>query len=494
MQQCPINIIGNCDMANNLYSYNDFFPTPKKSLPHWVIKSFNEFNENINKKDFPCLLGIIAHRKQLTKVGFIENNEPNIGLKMSKIVREYLDILRSLENKEQKGLLPLIIFLELSDEKSLEDTHYSAWNALTKAHEYDPSEWIKDIPKDSSSPNFAYCFDNEIWFVNVSSPFHDKRKSRNLGSSIVLAMQTLSGSNCFYKDFDDKLTWQKKIRERTKKYDDGMEVYEGLGSLFNHGKPRPLPESYFLPDNNDVFFDKFWEKDIYKHTHILFDFDGTIADSSECAIISTQRAFSEMKLPVPTAEQIVHLMGIPIEQSFKEMGASQLILSDFEKLLSIFRNIYRVESENHIKGFPNMTESLIELKNQGKKIAIVTSKKTDVAIRNINQLGIEKYIDFVVGADQVTKPKPNPECILVALDFFGISKHSLQKVIMIGDTTFDIIAGKSANVDTCAVTWGSHNQKTLKECNPNYITEDFHSLLTILSKKLIECPFKELGK
>lgn len=474
-----------------LYSYDDFIPSPSISLPNWVVQSFTELDDNLNKKDFPCLLGIIAHRKQLTKVGFIEKGESYIGLKMSKIMQEYLNILRSLDDKEHKGLLPLIVFMELKDELSLEDTHHSAWDLLTKTHQYDPSEWIKEIPKNSASPNFAYCFDGEIWFVNVSSPFHNERKSRNLGSSIVLAMQTLSGSNCFYKDFDDKLTWQKKIRERTKKYDNGMEVYEGLGSLFNHGKPRPFPESYFLPDNNDVVFDKFWENDVYQYTHILFDFDGTIADSSECAIISTQKAFSEIGLAIPTSEHIVHLMGIPIELSFKELGASHLSQNEFEKLLSIFRSIYRSESEQHIKGFPYMKECLSALKQQGKKIAIVTSKKTDAAIRNVQQLGISDYVDFLVGADQVIQPKPNPECVKVALDFFGIKQDNYKRVIMIGDTTFDIQAGQSANVKTCAVTWGSHSKELLAECNPDYITDDFYNLLDIVSKKIIKCPFKD---
>ena len=73
----------------------------------------------------------------------------------------------------------------------------------------------------------------------------------------------------------------------------------------------------------------------------LFDFDGTLGDAEECSVVATQCAFKEVNLPIPTKEQIKKAMGIPIEKSFKLMGAGGLTANQFESLLHIFREHYK---------------------------------------------------------------------------------------------------------------------------------------------------------
>lgn len=216
------------------------------------------------------------------------------------------------------------------------------------------------------------------------------------------------------------------------------------------------------------------------YSYILFDLDGTLIDSSECAIVATQKAFSELNLNIPLSKQIIHFMGTPIEISFKEMGANHLNEKDFNHLLSIFRNYYQTESYHHIKPFPEMENCLLHLKNNGKKIAIVTSKKTDVALSNLKQLGIEHYIDFIIGSDKVNQPKPHPESIITTLNHFNVVPNQFDTVIMIGDTTFDIDMGKTLQIDTCAVTWGAHSVNDLSISKPKYIVNNFTELLNIL--------------
>lgn len=216
------------------------------------------------------------------------------------------------------------------------------------------------------------------------------------------------------------------------------------------------------------------------YLYVLFDFDGTLADSSQCAVIATQVAFEQMNLPVPSVEQITQAMGVPIEVSFRQMGAACFDECRFNELLAVFREIYRNQSAHHIKGFAGMNDALQTLKNQGKKIAIVTSKKSDVAIKNIKQLGVMAYIDVVVGSDKVVKPKPDPECVLTALELLGVPPSEYTHAIMIGDATFDIDAGKSAGVASCAVTWGSHSIEQLTAKQPDYLVNDFEALLGVL--------------
>lgn len=215
------------------------------------------------------------------------------------------------------------------------------------------------------------------------------------------------------------------------------------------------------------------------YKYCLFDFDGTLADSSECSVIATRGAFESFGLSAPSAEQIVHFMGIPIEISFREMGAAHFSEEQFSELLSRFREIYREAGDTHITAFPGAVEFLQQLKAAGKKTAIITSKKTDVARRNAQSIGLAEYIDLFIGSDSVEHYKPHPQGIEVALQSFGAESPGKDNAIMIGDATTDIMMGKSAGVSTCAVTWGAHSREQLLASQADYLVDDFPAMLGI---------------
>lgn len=216
------------------------------------------------------------------------------------------------------------------------------------------------------------------------------------------------------------------------------------------------------------------------YQYFLFDFDGTLADSSECSVIATRGAFESLGLNAPSPEQIIHFMGIPIETSFIEMGAAHLSTEKFLELLVRFRAIYKEVGDAHISAFPGASVLLQRIKSAGKKTAIITSKKTDVAQRNAQSIGIADYIDLFIGSDYVQFYKPHPQSIEIALVKFGEKSPGKHNVVMIGDATTDIMMGKSANVATCAVTWGAHSREQLISSNPDYIVNDFDSMLRML--------------
>jgi phosphoglycolate phosphatase len=216
------------------------------------------------------------------------------------------------------------------------------------------------------------------------------------------------------------------------------------------------------------------------YEYFLFDFDGTLADSSECSVIATRGAFEALGLEAPSPELIVHFMGIPIETSFREMGAAHLSEEQFLELLKRFREIYKEAGDHHISAFPGGVEFLRHLKATGKKTAIITSKKTDVAQRNAQSIGIVDFIDVFVGSDSVQHYKPHPQGIEIALVKFEEKYSGKNNVIMIGDATTDIMMGRSAGVSTCAVTWGAHSREALVTSNPDYLVDDFASMRNVL--------------
>ena len=210
--------------------------------------------------------------------------------------------------------------------------------------------------------------------------------------------------------------------------------------------------------------------------NIIFDFDGTLADSKACSILATQAAFKACHLAVPDEAVISHYMGIPIEQSFKEMANIDLTDQAFNELLTTFRSYYKQFENDTLKLFPGMKEVLEQLHKRQVKCFVVSSKKTDVLKRNLVTLQIEAFFQDCIGSDQVQHYKPHPEGITILLDRFNLNE---KDCMMVGDAIFDMQMGKRAGCSTCAVTWGSHSKETLQTEKPDYMVEQVMDLLRV---------------
>lgn len=148
-----------------------------------------------------------------------------------------------------------------------------------------------------------------------------------------------------------------------------------------------------------------------KFENYIFDFDGTLADTKKCGEVATQSAFKACGLTEPSAQNITHYMGIPIEESFLKLADRPLDEAALAKLIDTFRHTYQSIEKDYIYEFAGITEAITSLYNQGKKLFVVSSKKSDVLERNLSAIGLNHLITEAVGSDQVSAYKPNPEGI-----------------------------------------------------------------------------------
>lgn len=212
---------------------------------------------------------------------------------------------------------------------------------------------------------------------------------------------------------------------------------------------------------------------------VLFDLDGTLADSAHCGYLATRSAFELFDLPIPSRDEVIRHMGIPIEDSFPIMapplGLSPRLLND---VITQFRKLYADLADEHIRLFPGVISLLDELAEAGTPLAIVTSKHVPVALRNLSSLRIASYFRAVVGPEMVTRPKPAGDTAIHALSLLGIAAS--ESVLVVGDASFDILMGHDAGVQTCAVGWGAHSLQQLAATRPTHqvaLVEDLRSLL-----------------
>ncbi|MCM0597342.1 HAD family hydrolase [Periweissella fabaria] len=209
----------------------------------------------------------------------------------------------------------------------------------------------------------------------------------------------------------------------------------------------------------------------------FFDFDGTLADSGQTAILATQAAFRDYDLAVPDEDAIAYFMGVPIEVSFKKLAPdAEFTDYEFKALLAIFRSYYKQMESSNLTLFPHIEKVLKQLHDEGKQLFVVSSKHSAALIRNLEQLEIDQYFDAVLGSDQVKKFKPAPDGLLFLLKKYHLDPN---KSVMIGDAIFDLQMGQAAGVATCAVTWGTHSKKELVVQEPTFVVNKPKQLLKI---------------
>lgn len=206
----------------------------------------------------------------------------------------------------------------------------------------------------------------------------------------------------------------------------------------------------------------------------IFDFDGTIGDTKECIIASFQQALHDNNLSDVSKGDIVHNMGLSLPTVFRKLTGDKLLDKDYDKLVDDYRRHYRQFLSTKTLIFPEVKDTLKQLKESGKLLTIATSKKTELAELSCTYLDIGIYFDLFIGDDLVTNKKPHPEMLEHTLKKFGIDKSD---AVMIGDSTFDIEMGNAIGMDTIAVTWGAHSKELLHTSKPTYIIDSFSSLL-----------------
>ena len=121
-----------------------------------------------------------------------------------------------------------------------------------------------------------------------------------------------------------------------------------------------------------------------------------------------------------------------------------------EELIAEYRAWNIAMHDELASEFDGVSETMRLLKAAGMKMAIVSTKRNDMVEKGLDLLDVEGVFDVIIGLDDVTNTKPDPEPILLALERLGAAK---EEALMIGDNFHDIEGGKNAGVRTAGVAW-----------------------------------------
>jgi len=183
------------------------------------------------------------------------------------------------------------------------------------------------------------------------------------------------------------------------------------------------------------------------YDYYLFDADGTLYDTVD--LITTCFSYIAEKYTgnTPDRDVIIASIGSPLKNQIRQhLGpeyCTEEVLQDYLKFqLGIMKDSVQL--------FPGVAETLAHLKEAGKKLAIVTSRRRFSLEVILNSTDTAQYFDLLVTPEDTERHKPDPEPALKAMALLGARKAS---TVFTGDALFDICSGSNAGIDTVFVNW-----------------------------------------
>ena len=210
-----------------------------------------------------------------------------------------------------------------------------------------------------------------------------------------------------------------------------------------------------------------------KYEAVLFDLDGTVADTDEMIVESMHKLYDLYRNGVYTPlEQIYYFSGPSIIDTLKKEfpdGNQELLLKEFSR---ISEELY----PKTIKTYPLCKETILTLKEHGIKVGLITNKMKKMTLYCLELIDLKDVFDVIIGYDDVSKGKPDGEGILKAIKQLNVK--DLQNVLYVGDNKIDFDTASNAGVDSAIVTWGP--RKLPDDIHPNYKIKDYEELRRLI--------------
>jgi pyrophosphatase PpaX len=209
---------------------------------------------------------------------------------------------------------------------------------------------------------------------------------------------------------------------------------------------------------------------------ILFDLDGTLIDSIELILNSARYAFEKLDRVCPPDEEWLSGVGIPLFTMFRRYARDE---ADCAALIAAYREYQLAHHDRLVRCYDRVSETVVQLKERGHDIGIVTSKSEALALRGLAHVGLARHMDTIVGCDSSTRHKPDPEPVRIALHRLGACP---EDAIFVGDSVHDLLAGNAAGVHTAAALWGAFKRADLVPGEPNAWLESVSDLVPLVDE------------
>ncbi|MDR2109012.1 MAG: HAD-IA family hydrolase [Coriobacteriales bacterium] len=188
---------------------------------------------------------------------------------------------------------------------------------------------------------------------------------------------------------------------------------------------------------------------------VLFDLDGTLLDTRDLILGSFKHAFAEVLGEAPPDDEMLDLVGIPLPDQMRHFSPQHA-----DDLVAAFRKHTDEVHDRQVRSFAGVTEALTTLRAAGLRLAVVTSKRHALAWRGLKVFGLERFQEFLIGADDCPEHKPRPGALLLAAERMKLAPADC---VYVGDSPYDMQAANSAQMLAVGALWGMFTEQRLIE-------------------------------
>jgi phosphoglycolate phosphatase/pyrophosphatase PpaX len=208
---------------------------------------------------------------------------------------------------------------------------------------------------------------------------------------------------------------------------------------------------------------------------IIFDFDGTLANTLPVCDASFQHVFQSFDQRSIASKEIRSMFG-PSETGIIRQNLAH---DDKEQAIELYYETYLGRHAELVENDKEIHSLLFHLKERGIKLGIVTGKAKRSLDISMKALNMENLFDAIVTGDDVAKPKPDPEGIHKGLELLHVSSG---EALFVGDSDADIGAGKQANVFTVGVNWLPDYQTATFSVQPDVMFKAVTEFLELMER------------
>jgi len=209
----------------------------------------------------------------------------------------------------------------------------------------------------------------------------------------------------------------------------------------------------------------------------LFDLDGTLTDPKPGITKSFQYALSAFGIH-EELDDLTKFIGPPLRETFSKFYGFSV--ADTEKAVAKYREYFAPKGLFENTVYPNIPETLQKLKDDGKFLAVATSKVKAYAEQILEHFNLDRYFDFVSGDDMDGSLSPNGKRDIICIAMDALDPNRKLPTVMIGDRKHDIIGAEEVGIDSIGVTWGYGPRDELETANATWIADSTDGLLQCL--------------
>jgi len=193
---------------------------------------------------------------------------------------------------------------------------------------------------------------------------------------------------------------------------------------------------------------------------LVFDWDGTLMDSTAVIVASLQAACRDLGLPVPSDERAHHIIGLGLNDAMAHV-LPDIDPAEYPRVVERYGNHFR-QGDPATPLFPGAEETLRALSAEGYLLAVATGKSRRGLDRALEKTGL-RAVFHATRCGEESGSKPHPGMLDDLIDVLGTTS---EKTLMIGDTTHDLQMAINAGVAAVAASYGAHPRAQLTALNP----------------------------